>query len=261
LKWHDPTVVVGTIAIWMAFFVVLFLSSLIGLILSLPVIYLQSFFSSKIIPIFFLIFIHFSFLILNLGVEPEGLKYALKDNSFVFKLSSFVHEKIFKVNLVKFDADWTAVAKRSLKNSEYIFLFNEGLLDKAKSYPISKSLLREDIFLISNEMRNDKQVGETDALFFLNQFAASQPQFMLFYRLGFAGLFQKSLQWKNVDQTNFSLLNASVKALMSGQIEGEKHLLFLSKFDQKDDIYLSRAIKILLNRISHFNFTSCHPFT
>lgn len=248
LKWHDFTPVAGKMTILISFFVVLFISLLIGVIFALPVIYLQSFFSSKIIPFFFLVFIHFSFLILNLGVEPEFLKCAFKENSILFKLSSFVHEKIFRVDLIKFDEEWTAVGKKSGKESEYIFLFNRDVSDKFKSYSIIKSLLKENIFFVSTDVLKEKHISQTDIPSFLSRFAASQPQYMLLYKLGVVGFFQNKLRWENIDQTNFSFLSAAAKKIMSNKIERKKQLLILSKLNQKDDIYLSHVIRILQNQ-------------
>lgn len=239
-KWYDPSI--PKEVLMLSLILSCLISCVIGLFFSIPFLYAQRLGLSKSISFGLLFFVHLLFLVLNLSVEPRFYFPQKETDSLEYQFIFFVHKKIFKPNLDVLKSKWSQVSTASISDSKYIFLFGKNSLDQNKFNSLGKKMLENKIFFVHMEnLINPLEDVKSNAILPLTIMAASHPQFMLFYRMGFFGFFSKSLQWRHVDKTNFSFLLDSAADTLSEKSNQKQHIFLFDWFDddhrdQFDDV-------------------------
>lgn len=236
-----------------------------------------SFFLKHVLPVLLLLFFNFSFLIINFAVEPGFLSKFFHENSIIQRLANGLHEAFFEEDPHLVYKNWRKIGQENSNESVYLFLMDRDVLEQNNQYVLSKALLKNSIpVVLTNSSKIDIVLNNKDnknfigvdaknsfsfaALFpeladlnaiplswysvFLNRFATAQPQFMVFYRTGMAGVLYPAWKWENINSNNELLLSEfSKKTIQSGQ-KFEKYIFLLTDFENEKNRNLLKSMEI-----------------
>lgn len=253
LRWHDLSV--SKEMLMLSLSLSFLISCAVGTFFSIPAFFLDKMGCSKILISTVLIVIHLSFFALNLSVEPRFFFHQKGGHSIGYQLVSFIHKKMFKPNLKWLDSKWDLVSVEAPHDSKYIFLFGKKTLGQDEFDTFGKKTFQNQILVIHNENNEDQndliQKGKSNATLPLTSIAASQPQFMILYRIGFLGLFSKSLQWRYVDKSHFSFLLESANDMLLQKAKGKENVFLFDWFDEESKDQLDHVFSSLKKNPSH----------
>lgn len=250
LRWHNPSV--SKEMLMLSLVLSFLISCVVGTFFSIPAFFLDKMGCSKIGISAILIVIHFSFFALNLSVEPRFFFYQKGTHSIGYQLVSLIHKKIFKPNLEWLDSKWDLVSVEAPYDSKYIFLFGKKSLGRDEFDALGKKTLQNQIFVIHNEDQNDLiQKAKSNVTLPLTSIAASQPQFMALYRIGFFGFFFKSMQWRYVDKSHFSFLLESANEMLLQKSKSKENIFLFDWFDEESKDQLEHVFSSLKKNPSH----------
>ncbi|MES2614473.1 MAG: hypothetical protein V4591_03560 [Bdellovibrionota bacterium] len=296
-------------------FLTLIFASIIGIVLSLPAIFVKTLlsyklfkrkqrgqkpviliFSTRYIPLFILFLFNVSFLFFNFSVAPEMVASFLSQKNIIVSISNKIHSIFFSKNTENFFDYGRIIGEKFPQDSSFIFLIPDDILNNSNNFILSKILLKNSHkLLLTNSYKLDTisslfhfystgyyslftpvpvelpqtvnidkkiflgvdaensynfhslfgkvaQVEEINLTWFdvfLNKFSFSQPQFLYFFKSGFAGYFNPLWRWSNMYSSNLHLLQKYSDALMREKNSNyNKFALYLTEFDNGKKISL-----------------------